>query len=641
MINQNNNTFQINQLDAIDWLKSLPNESVDLIITDVAYESLEKHRKTGTTTRLKKSKSSSNNWFPIFPNNRFDDFFKESYRVLKKNSHLYFFCDNETMFYSKPIGEQNGFKFWKPIIWDKCLHPDTLVSTPKGIIKISEIFVGDYVETPNGTAKVLATRKTYSDTYTMKLSDNTNIVCSPHHIFKTAEGMLKAENIAVGSEIIQSFFTNKKVSINVREFITEDEVVVLLPDRKTCLWCNKKFDSVKAASAHSARWCEKARSIISMAKELNIRYKKLQFWINKSQMPEKLAKSLKIPYSKENIRFTNQNDPRFTYPETINLDFNLGRFVGLFAAEGTYLKNGLSFAFHSHEKHLHNFVESFARQFGANCSRIKSSNLGIQIIVYSKFLKQLVLSFIKGNRSFNKFFTSTVYNSNDSFIEGIFQGLNEGDGHWESSAKRWKFTTTSKSLSSFIIRFLSSSGHDITVSRRENNHSGFWSITWDPKKKEKPNNSKKLTVVNKTYNSELCELIDISIDDKEQLFVLWNGAITHNCKIGMGYHYRNRYENILFFEKGKKKLNNLSIPDVLQFKRIKTKNSYPTEKPVDLFEVLIKQSSQTGEIVCDPFMGSGNCGVAAVKNNRIFWGNDISNSAYIIAETKLNKELNK
>ena len=31
----------------------------------------------------------------------------------------------------------------------------------------------------------------------------------------------------------------------------------------------------------------------------------------------------------------------------------------------------------------------------------------------------------------------------------------------------------------------------------------------------------------------------------------------------MGYHYRARYEFILFFEKGKRKLNNLSIPDIL------------------------------------------------------------------------------
>lgn len=111
--------FEINNLDAIDWLKTLDSSSVDLIITDPPYESLEKHRKIGSTTRLKQSKASSNKWFNIFPNDRFEELLKELYRILKKNSHLYIFCDQETMFIIKPIAEKVGFKFWKPIVWDK------------------------------------------------------------------------------------------------------------------------------------------------------------------------------------------------------------------------------------------------------------------------------------------------------------------------------------------------------------------------------------------------------------------------------------------------------------------------------------------------------------------------------------------
>ncbi|QUJ68074.1 site-specific DNA-methyltransferase [Photobacterium sp. GJ3] len=107
------------QDDAVKWLSTLDSESVDLIITDPPYESLEKHRKIGTTTRLKVSKSSSNQWFDIFPNQRFEELLLEIYRVLKKNSHFYLFCDQETMFVIKPIAEKVGFKFWKPIIWDK------------------------------------------------------------------------------------------------------------------------------------------------------------------------------------------------------------------------------------------------------------------------------------------------------------------------------------------------------------------------------------------------------------------------------------------------------------------------------------------------------------------------------------------
>ena len=109
----------LTQLDAVEWLASLPSASVDLVITDPPYESLEKHRKRGTTTRLKQSKSSSNAWFSIFPNERFPALFAELYRVLRNNCHCYLFCDAETMFAVKPLGEAAGFRFWKPLVWDK------------------------------------------------------------------------------------------------------------------------------------------------------------------------------------------------------------------------------------------------------------------------------------------------------------------------------------------------------------------------------------------------------------------------------------------------------------------------------------------------------------------------------------------
>lgn len=111
--------FDVSVGDAVDWLRARPAESIDLLITDPAYESLEKHRAIGTTTRLKQSKGSSNAWFSIFPNARFAELFDEAFRVLKRNSHLYLFCDPETMFVAKPEAERAGFKFWKPLVWDK------------------------------------------------------------------------------------------------------------------------------------------------------------------------------------------------------------------------------------------------------------------------------------------------------------------------------------------------------------------------------------------------------------------------------------------------------------------------------------------------------------------------------------------
>jgi site-specific DNA-methyltransferase (adenine-specific) len=101
----------------------------------------------------------------------------------------------------------------------------------------------------------------------------------------------------------------------------------------------------------------------------------------------------------------------------------------------------------------------------------------------------------------------------------------------------------------------------------------------------------------------------------------------------MGYHYRSRYEMVLFFEKGKRRLNNLGIADVIEVPRVR--NGYPTEKPVRVAEVLVGQSTQPGDLVVDPFMGSGSTGVAALKLDRQFAGSDISGDALALSRERL------
>lgn len=118
-------------------------------------------------------------------------------------------------------------------------------------------------------------------------------------------------------------------------------------------------------------------------------------------------------------------------------------------------------------------------------------------------------------------------------------------------------------------------------------------------------------------------------------FKWWKRLVWDKMCIGMGYHWRARYEFIVFLEKGKRKLNNLGLPDVLTAKRIA--NGYPTEKPVELAHTLIHNSSQLGEIVLDPFCGSGSTGVAALSLGRRFVGFDISAKAIEHSRARLDQ----
>lgn len=172
--------FSVSKVDAIAWLSSLPGESVDLVVTDPPYESLEKHRAVGTTTRLKQSKASSNAWFTVFPNSRFHELFAELHRVLKRDRHCYLFCDQETMFVAKPIAEHAGFKFWKPLVWDKKkigmgyhyrARYELVLFFEKGkrnlndlgvpdIIEVPRVFSGYPTEKPVDVSEVLVTQST-------------------------------------------------------------------------------------------------------------------------------------------------------------------------------------------------------------------------------------------------------------------------------------------------------------------------------------------------------------------------------------------------------------------------------------------------------------------------------------------------
>jgi len=47
---------------------------------------------------------------------------------------------------------------------------------------------------------------------------------------------------------------------------------------------------------------------------------------------------------------------------------------------------------------------------------------------------------------------------------------------------------------------------------------------------------------------------------------------------------------------------------------------HPAQKPVSVFRWLVNATTQPGELVCDPFAGSGTCGIAALQLGRGFHG---------------------
>src|SRR5207237_2819486 len=90
---------------------------------------------------------------------------------------------------------------------------------------------------------------------------------------------------------------------------------------------------------------------------------------------------------------------------------------------------------------------------------------------------------------------------------------------------------------------------------------------------------------------------------------------------GIGYRNRAASERILFFEKGKRALSDLGIPDVLLAPRSSVPG--PAVKPNAVVRSLILQSSVPGELVVDPFAGTGVVGVESRAHGRRFLLGDI------------------
>lgn len=66
---------------------------------------------------------------------------------------------------------------------------------------------------------------------------------------------------------------------------------------------------------------------------------------------------------------------------------------------------------------------------------------------------------------------------------------------------------------------------------------------------------------------------------------------------------------------------------------------HPTQKPVELMEALIKLTTQEGQVVLDPFCGSGSTLVAAKKLNRKYIGIEISKEFCEISRKRLETEI--
>jgi DNA modification methylase len=178
----------------------------------------------------------------------------------------------------------------------------------------------------------------------------------------------------------------------------------------------------------------------------------------------------------------------------------------------------------------------------------------------------------------------------------------------------------------------------------------------------KPNGSVFFNMKNRIQKNVLVPPFFI-LDFFEKMYlkniIIWNfdwGGSTNK-------RFSSRYEYIFFFTKNKKEwvfnLDDISIPSVnFRPDRYKTqlknpsdvwnipmvsgsfseRTEHPAQYPEKLIERVIKAASNVGDLVLDPFLGSGTTAVVAKRFKRNFVGYEINKEYVDIAKKRLKNE---
>lgn len=119
----------------------------------------------------------------------------------------------------------------------------------------------------------------------------------------------------------------------------------------------------------------------------------------------------------------------------------------------------------------------------------------------------------------------------------------------------------------------------------------------------------------------------------ENILVFYKELPTYNPQFTYGKPYKAVY-GTHSSNYGKQKDNIETVnngyrypKDILYFSN-ETNNIHPTQKPVDLFEYLIKTYTNEGEIVLDNCMGSGTTAIACLNTSRHYIGFELDKDYY-------------
>lgn len=136
---------------------------------------------------------------------------------------------------------------------------------------------------------------------------------------------------------------------------------------------------------------------------------------------------------------------------------------------------------------------------------------------------------------------------------------------------------------------------------------------------------------------------DIMIFTKENEKVNYYPIMVDREKIKKSKVYSSSNSNPLKYNDGKERTYTQKYPqNLLQISNANQKGKiHPTQKPVTLFEYLIRTYTNEGETVMDNCIGSGTTAIACINTNRNYIGFELDKKYYDIACQRIEEHKNK
>lgn len=376
-----------------------------------------------------------------------------------------------------------------------------------------------------------------------------HITVTPDHKFKMVDGTFKcAKDIKIKDRIAQYnspiSYQHEKQFLDVGDYI--DDLYVI---------------------GNRIKYNQHTKQIVeSFPKHQQWTNSTLIYNHNESHPFDIISKCDEIDYLKKSSNLlckTKEAKRKAAILKHIPLDYNFGRFLGLFYAEGHNCGNEIGFAFNANETEYIEFIKQYVSNVLCLKSVIRQSynkeNTSCQIVFDCKTLSVLLDKLIGRHCYYKTISSDLISNTPLAFREGLLCGIIEGDGYVNNYS--CNVTTTSESGADDICYLAHTLGIRTQIKYKEahigemlgnmysfhkqfiicfNKHD-ILTNNYNLGKTNKFVKSNKyiqsdgfyVTDIENTIYTSPIDVYNIEVDNNEHIFTLPNGIITSNCTINL------------------------------------------------------------------------------------------------------------